>query len=163
MKRITTNIALWLMGIGISSFWIVYFALGQSTTVEIASGLILGACIVLMLSWLPAMAIGVMKGTRGDSDVLALGIFSVGLFGSIRQEWTLIYRWLDRPEWMLMHWSYPLILWAVFWGLLTVIIAPGTVNGEIPTSNKIYLFGASIIGALVSGIAIGMSLVQPNI
>lgn len=160
IRRLTTNLALWLLTIGLASFWFVYAIFGQAVTIEIASGMLLGGCVVLALTWLPSAAIAIANGGRSGPDVLALGLCAMSTFGAIRQTWTLAYRYFGRPEWMLDHWSYPFVIWSVFWGLLIIILAPGTTEGDIPTSNKIYLIVAAIIGALVAGIAIGMSLAQ---
>lgn len=160
MKNLTTNLAIWLMAAGIGAFVAVYAAFGQATTIEIASGMLLGGCLVIALTWLPTTLIGISKGTKGGAEVLAFGICSIGLFGAIRQSWTQVYRYLERPEWMLAHWSYPLMLWCLFWSTFVIIVAPGTADGEIPVTNKIYLLAATGIGALVAGIAIGMSLAQ---
>lgn len=160
MKRLTTNLAIWLMAAGLAAFAVVYTLFGQHTTIEIASAMLLGGCIVIALTWLPTTLVGISKGTRGGAEVLAFGICSMGLFGATRQIWTQVYRYLGQPEGMLEHWTYPLILWALFWSTFVVIVAPGTQDGEIPITNKIYLLAATGIGALVAGIAIGMSLAQ---
>lgn len=163
MNRITTNLALWLMVSGIASFALLYPMLGQLDTVEVASGCLMGACTVIGLSWLPTAYRGAVNGARSGAEVLALGLCSLGIFGTIRQGWTFAYRFLDRPQAMLDNWTYPLILWSVFWSLLIVIIAPGTQQGEIPPANKRYMIVVGIIGAFVAGFATAYSLAQTNV
>lgn len=157
MKRITTNFALWLLVGGNASFLALYYLMGHNATVEIASGLLLGGYIVLGMSWSIAAVGAVLNRGRLGSDILGLGIFWAFTALAIRQLWVTDYRRLSRPEWMLEHWTNPYLVYSIFWGLLIMILAPGTNSGEIPTANKIFLLVAVIIGAMAAGIAIGFS------
>lgn len=160
MTRITTNLGFWLLLGGIASFGLLYPLLGQSAMVEIGSGCLLGACVVIGLTWLPTAYRGVVNGALHGAEVLALGLCTLGIFGTIRQGWTFLYRFYDRPDSMLDHWSYPLILWSVFWSLLIVILAPGTHGGEVPAANKRYMIVVAIIGAFAAGFATAFQLTQ---
>lgn len=158
MKRVTTNLAFWLAAAGFSSFWIVYGVLGHEATVEIASGLVFGADIMLALTWAAAAYYAVRHGAKSGEGILALGLFWVCSFGAIQRFWTIVFRWLDRPDWMLDHWSNPLAVWSIFWGLIIIMLAPGTQQGNVPARNQVQVILAVFIGALVAGITIGLSL-----
>lgn len=158
MKRISTNIAFLVALSGIVSFSLVYRILGYTLMVELASSLVLGASFVVAMTWARTAYEAVRHGARDGAGLLSLGIFVLATAVFINRSYASAFRWLDRPEWLLLSPLNPLGPWSIFWGLAIILLAPGTVKAQVPARNFLYIVGAVFLGSLVAGITFGLFL-----
>lgn len=156
MKRISTNLAFWVAICGICSYGLVYFLIGHEAIVEVSSSLALGGAIMIAMTWSASAAYAVRTGAREGEGLLALGIFVLASAIAYNRIYATAYRWLDRPEWLLNSPFNPLGPWSIFWGLAIILLAPGTVRGNVPNRNFIYVVFSVGIGCLIAGITIGI-------
>lgn len=160
MKRISTNLAFWVALLGISSYWLVYALIGHDAVVEVSSSLALGGAVMIAMTWWASAVYAIRSGAREGEGLLALGIFVLASAIAYNRIYATAFRWLDRPDWLLNSPFNPLGPWSIFWGLAIILLAPGTVRGNVPNRNFVYVVLSVGIGGIIAGITIGLFLAR---
>lgn len=158
MKRITNNTAAMVALFGTMLFWLLVPILGNKIMLEIASNLLLGVMLGVMVRWaLPALN-ALKDGGRDGPNFLSLAIFGIAAASFFHRTWVNIIRWLDRPAWALESSVTAFAVWCLMISGAMIILAPGTERGVVPKGNQVWLLLSVSIGSLTTGIMIGFSL-----
>jgi len=158
LKRITSNLAFILAVVGVLSFSLIYAALGHDNATNLASILPFGAASIIVVTWATAAYQAVRYNSREGAGILVFGVFLTALGIVENRAYTLVYRWLDRPEWLLTSVLNPLGPWMIFWGLAIILLAPGTVRGNVPWTNIVYIVVAAFLGGMLTAATIFLVL-----
>lgn len=179
LKKLSQGVLLRLALLGFFSYWIIWFGIDalvghfeitRVTTfdvmMELSSGLVLGIAPVVGYGWSKTIYRSFKEGSGEGYDLLSFSIF-VLMAGLIYQRvWSNLLRWLERPEWMLTSPLAPLAPWTIFFGIVFLLLAPGTTENNIPNKNILLLMAAVAVGSAISagtvGYFIGQALPSPG-
>ncbi len=166
MKRITNNTTAMIALIGTMSFWIILPVFGSVMMLEIASNLMLGVFLAIMIRWATPAYLAIKDGGQAGPNFLSMALFGIGGATVVWRLWNNIVRWsstydgtvIQRPEWAVNSPVTAFAVWCMTVAGALIVLAPGTERGIVPKGNIFWLLGAVSIGSLAAGVMIGLSL-----
>lgn len=163
MRRFTGSEVVWISVVAWLAFIPFYQTVGlgyisHEKLTNIAHALVMGAAFTVWLQWTPAVKRALGSGYSSGADMMSVSIWA--LMGALiyTRAYAIVVLWLDRPPWLMESFLLPISPWALFGALVMMIFAPGTDEGEIPLRNYGWFFFAAIVGALVTGFTIGLTI-----
>lgn len=157
------NFVVVFMASSLALFWVMYPVFGHDVTTEIASSLLFGASVTMMITWTPAAARALVDVVTGRGE--AYQIFHIGFWGLafglvFQRVWATALRWTERPDWLVeLPWG-AFSAWTIACFSALILLSPDTSKGEVPGRNKLYVVLATGIGCLLAGITIGVFIAR---
>lgn len=150
--------------LGLGLFWLAWTTLSLEVITEIASSLVLGTTLTLTVTWAPAAIRAIVHTLRGGRldgyQIFHVGFWLLNVALLFQRIWIIIFRWADRPDWMLsLPWS-AFSAWTIACASALIILSPETIKGEVPNRNKLYVAFAACLGSLIAGITIGFFITR---
>lgn len=139
------------IGLTIMSLWII----GTPATRDVIDyGSIIGGGIVGSIYLMPALR-RLREGAYLPEWRMIIGLMMLGYGWAALRMWAMVFRWLERPEWMSEHWINAILVEITFGGFLLIISASAEPLPRLP-ATRIYYVAAGV----VAGILIGLSVPQ---
>lgn len=135
-------------------FALVVFLFPGTWIIEFANytGLTLSAIVFAL--WVPYAAHAARAGNGSGAAALlvAIALIALGIVGGLG--WSIGWRWVDRPAWML---DSPVVAYTrllLCGGLALAIVSPGMRGDELPVKHV----GLVAVGCLLAGILLGFGI-----
>jgi len=116
-----------------------------------------GVCV----AYLPPVIIILMDDRPLDrADILALGIFCGGFSIVIIRTWSMIWRIMGKPEWLL---ESDIVSYALFTSVIAAVLhlaAPGGLNDRVPPRRWISI-GISVAILVFAGLVLAFMMQAP--
>lgn len=129
----------WSLAVALAIFWLAWLAFPFQFIMQILNALVLCVSISVVITYSPAWVQTLNKERLNGADALSLGIGGTWCAEIGQRLWSIIWRGLDQPEWMLTTSLLPLLLTLSFMGGVLHLTAPGAVDGIVPRRNWIIL------------------------
>lgn len=129
----------WSAALLMTAFWTVHYLVPFKPLMQSLNALVLCVSISVVLTYAPAWAQTLAKPRLDGGDALSLGIGCTWCSDIGFRLWSIAWRGLDNPEWMLTTAILPLLLTVNFMGGVLHLTAPGAVDGVVPRRNWIIL------------------------
>lgn len=118
-----------------SVYWLMTLLFPSEPLLNASSVLVLIGGLAIFVSWFPSFLMGVITGARIGSWQLPVGVVLTWMGISEQRTWTLIWRLVGQPDWMLNHHFIGQANWVIFLSSVLYIISPGNETGEVPVKN----------------------------
>lgn len=160
MKNIYRNSALWITFLVVLSFSIFAFLFSAPSMIEIASGLMLGMAVTVVLLWAGTTIRAIRAGPSEGPGMLAMGITGIAFMMFAQRLWGNYVRWEGRPDYLVDSYMTAFMIWCTAAAWLLIILAPGTRQNDIPTRNYVWFIFAGGVGIFFAGLSVGASLIK---
>jgi len=159
MRRMVTSRLFWFVMAGFIVFWLPAPFLGPKAMAEAASGIALAVFTAVAGTWFVGFIAGLRDRPAQGKWQLVVSIFGVAAFLAMIRLWSIAWRWMDYPEWMVNSYVQAFLVWglAVF-GVLQ-LISPGNETGVVPRKNLWVTTIAVAVGAAVAGFMVARYVV----
>lgn len=142
----------WSLAAVLAAFWVVQAVVPPKMLMQVLNALVLCVSISVVCTYAPAWLQTLGKPRLSGPDALSLGIGGTWCAEIGQRIWSIVWRGLNQPDWMVSTPVLPLLLTLVFMGGVLHLTAPGAVDGVVPRRNWIILgitIGAAVFVALL--------------
>jgi len=158
MRRMVRSTAFWITSFCVALYWLLGLVTPPDVLVEIILGLLFGIALAIVATWTPAAWRSFRRGASEGEWQLIIAVSLTWFAIAARVGWSIAWRWMGQPPWMVDHPLFGFILWVGMLSGMLYITAPGTTGGDMPRHNWAWLIAAITVGALTSGLVIGSLL-----
>lgn len=155
IRKLRGSYIAWFLFITEIMFIAAHMAFGYAVMIEVASAIISGMSLMIVIKWGREAAVSGRDGKSGP-DFLIFAVALYFLMTFIHRQILSFSRWLDKPAYLVdsIFISNAVFLMGVAAAL--VVLAPGTKNGDVPDGNQVYLVAGLITAAGLIALALGL-------
>lgn len=143
-------------------FWVPAQFVASGVMIEVANALLFGTSISAAVVWSWTAVQAGRRGIANARELFILGLFLGQAVLAARGLWSLAFRNLGQPAWMLDSATFGFMSYLLAISSALYIFAPGVASGEVPPKNWVGLIVAAAIGAAVFGFVLGAHL-RPSV
>lgn len=123
----------------VALFWGLTLLIPQNALMQILNICVLSISVAVVTTYMPVWIRTLCKQRMDGPEALSLGIGCTWIAEIGQRIWSIVWRGLDQPHWMLSSPVLPLMLFLTVVGGVQHVTAPGVIDGAIPTKNWIVL------------------------
>lgn len=139
-------------------YWFVALFVDPVILIQLSTYVLIGASIAVVISYLPNLVYSLAQPKIDRVGLFTLGIVLAWTMSACLRFWSAGMRYFDVDSMRDSPVVGMLLLGSAMAGVLH-IVAPGAIEGRIPSGNWIMVGVAVGCGALIAGILIGMNIV----
>ena len=123
----------WLFIVPNAAFCLIATLTSTTAFISVLNSALVAMAIGVCIAYWPSIA-AVLMGTRplDRADWLGLGIFCAWFGTFVNRSWSIVWRYLGRPEWLLESDIVSYALWLGMCAAVFHLAAPGAIDEQVP-------------------------------